>query len=223
VRVTEGEAVIGAYLSQLRNGDAMFIPAQGPEPRTGVAPVITGQGSEPPEWRSDFWAVSDARRPIAIQISDLGTVMTETNLWLEDVIARVFHRTVTHAAMSVTTYGPVFAATRIVHRGTMQFVPFVSGDGGTQTVLFVENGPDYRTNLGIVASEPAAAEVVVYDAAGAEVERHHLATAGGFVQVPVAAAVEGGRAVFRFSGPGRAYASLIDRRSGDATFIRGSR
>jgi len=222
VRVTEGEAVIGAYISQLRNRDSMFIPAQGPEPRTGVAPVITGEGSEPAEWRSDFWAASVPSARMDVLVTDTGRVTIDVPTQYEDVLARLFRRTTTFGALSVRTDPATFAGTRIVHGNTMQFVPLTVPAGGTQTVLFVENDSAYRTNLGIVAWEPAAAEVVLYDATGAEVERHSLSTGGGFVQVAVGAAVEGGRAVFRFSGPGRAYGSLIDRRSGDATFLRGA-
>ena len=220
LRVIEGDAVIGGYLSQLRGGDAMFIPAQRPVAQTGVAPVITGQGSAPPEWRSDFWAAGEARFPLEVTITGAGTVMVETNLSFEDAIARFFHRTVTFGSMGVRTFGAVFVGTRIAHGETMQFVPFSQATGGIQTVLFVENGAESRTNLGIVSMEPVQAEITVYDASGTELERHSLATAGGFVQVPVANEVIGGRAVFRFTGPGAAYGSLIDRRSGDATFLR---
>ena len=219
VRVVSGNARVAAYVSQLRNDDAMFIPARRAEPHSGIAPVITGQGSEPPQWRSDFWAVGDAGDVVAVELTGGGSVTTQTNVWLEDVIARLFHRTLTYGAMRATTFTRGFTATRIVHGNTMQYVPFSRTLIGDQAVLFVENDSAYRTNLGIVAMGPAEADVIVYDAAGLEVERHRLATLGGFVQVAVGQIVNGGRAEFRFRGEGRAYASLIDRRTGDATFV----
>ena len=69
---------------------------------------------------------------------------------------------------------------------------------------------------------PSVAEVVVYDSAGAELQRFSLATAAGIAQNLVRANVTGGRATVTFlSGEGSAYASLVDNRTGDATFIEG--
>ncbi|HEX7707856.1 MAG TPA: hypothetical protein VF701_15465, partial [Thermoanaerobaculia bacterium] len=92
----------------------------------------------------------------------------------------------------------------------------------TQHLLFIENDGTYRTNLGIAASAPALAAVSVRDASGHEIESHLLGTDGGIAQVAVSSHVSGGRAVVRIlSGDARGYASLIDTRSGDATFVAG--
>jgi hypothetical protein len=52
------------------------------------------------------------------------------------------------------------------------------------------------------------------------VQRATLQTVTGVAQLPVLPRIASGRAVVRFLGePGRAYASLIDNRTGDATYI----
>ena len=72
----------------------------------------------------------------------------------------------------------------------------------------------------IVSDMAVAAEVIVYDAGGAEVQRATLATSGGVAQMRVTASVVNGRATVRFlSGRGRGYASIIDNGTGDATFF----
>ncbi|HUR81773.1 MAG TPA: proprotein convertase P-domain-containing protein [Thermoanaerobaculia bacterium] len=192
IRVVSGDARVAAYISQLRNDDAMFIPARSARERSGIAPAITG-----PVWRSDLWIGGD---PGAARIE----------------------ATKDGSAIAATLGPAVFAGTRIVHGATMQYVAFQPPTAGPQTLLFIENGDAYRTNIGIASMGEAAAEVIVYDAAGAEVERHQLATEGGIAQVPVASRVSGGRAVVRFTrGAGIDWASVIDRRSGDATFFAG--
>jgi hypothetical protein len=69
------------------------------------------------------------------------------------------------------------------------------------------------------------AEVVVYDAAGTEVQREILSTINGIAQMPVVPGIASGRAVVRFDAldlrPGHAYVSLIDDRTGDATYVEG--
>jgi subtilisin-like proprotein convertase family protein len=217
VRVIDGDASVVAYLSQVRNDDAMFIPARRAEARTGVAPAITS-----PIWQSDLWLAGAAPSVVRIELAGDGMRDVDSPFLIPDVLALLFHRTVSVAAMTVTMPAGTFGASRIVHGNTTQFIPLLGAGSGTQQLLFVENDDAYRTNIGIVASAFAAAEVIVTNAAGGELERHTLATNDGFVQVRVASRITGGRAVVRFtSGQGRAYASLIDNRSGDATFIAG--
>lgn len=220
VRVLSGDARVVAYLSQIVRDDAMFIPAQRIETaRTRFAPAITAQTSDPPEWRSDLWL--DTHTPMRVQVDALGDGSAEADapgVFL-DVLARLFHRTVTVAALRVHLPEGTFGATRIAHGETTQFVPLLETGPLEQHLLFVASGDGYRVNAGIVADAAAAAELLVYDAAGVQTQRRTLATNGGFVQTPIA---RGARAVVRFlSGRGRAYASVIDTRTGDATFIAG--
>src|SRR5688572_2123751 len=124
VRVQSGDARVSAYISQLARGDAMFIPAQ--RPRTGIPPVITGQTSEPPEWRSDLWIVTRTPMRVRVDAIEGGTVEADAPAVYADVLARLFHRTVTFAGLRVHTPDEAFAATRIVHGDTMQFVPLLA-------------------------------------------------------------------------------------------------
>jgi subtilisin-like proprotein convertase family protein len=220
VIVVEGGASVVAYISQVRSDDAMFIPALRAGIRQGIAPVITAQTSGTPLWRSDLWVSSAVSETVGVSLAGDGSASVQSPAVVEDVLARLFHRTVTAGA--IVAGGNAFFATRIVHAETTQFVPFSPETAGLQQLLFIENGPDYRTNIGIVAREPVAAEVVVYDASGAERERFTLVATRGLAQASVGVPLTHGRAEVRFlGGSGSAFASLIDRRSGDATFVPG--
>jgi hypothetical protein len=103
-----------------------------------------------------------------------------------------------------------------------QYVPFERPCApAEQQLLFIENSADYRTNIGI-ASDFVIAEVTVFDAEGRVIQQAILETPGGVSQLAVTAPVRHGRAVVRvLAGRGRAYASLVDNRTGDATYIAG--
>ena len=219
VRVVEGDARVAAYISQIGE-DEMFIPAEtAAATRTRVAPVITTQTSGDPLWRSDLWLGSRIPTQLLVEAIPGGIVAVTSPNAFEDVLAQLFHRTVTFAALRATLPEGVFAATRIVTPGTTQFVPFLSEGPNEQHLLFIESSDAVRTNIGIVAAAPASVELIVYDASGDEVERHALATSGGIAQVRVTAHVANGRAVVRFTnGKGRAYASVIGE---EATFFAG--
>lgn len=232
VVVAAGEGRVAAYVSQVNEitGDAMFIPAEkrAAVPRTVVAPVISAGGIRGSEWRSDVW-FSLARPDATIEVEAIGeqrasalvTLAAETVL--EDVLARLFHRTVTLAALRTTLPAGALAGTRVRNGGMSQFIPFrTPGGPERQELLFVETGAGYRTNIGVSADEPFLAVVVVFGAAGEERERLFLSAPGGVIQRPVQAPVTHGRASVRFlSGRGRAWASLVDNRTGDATYIDG--
>lgn len=217
VSVVEGDARVAAYISQIGT-DEMFIPAEtAAAPRTRIAPVITTQTSGEPLWRSDLWLGSHIPTQLLVEAIPGGIVPVTSPNAFEDVLALLFHRTVTFAALRATLPEGVVAATRVVTQGRTQFVPFVSNGPIEQHLLFIESSAAVRTNIGIVAAVPSTAEVIIYNAAGTEVERHALATSGGVAQVRVNAHVVNGRARVRFTnGTGRAYASVI---GADATFF----
>jgi subtilisin-like proprotein convertase family protein len=213
VSVVEGDARVTAYLSHIGT-DALFIAAEAAIPHTGCVPAITSQTT--PEWRSDFWLASHDRGVLRIESHPGGAVESSFPASFEDVLARLFHRTVTTSTLCAAVPASVFASSRIVHGSTTQAVPFLDAGPAEQHLLFIENSAARRTNIGIV-STGATAEVTVYDAEGTEVERFPVTTQRA-VQTPLA----NGRAVVRFlTGTGRAYASVIDTHTGDATFFPG--
>lgn len=200
VRVIEGAARVVAYVSQVNeSGDAMFIPGQPLQAvRTfRIAPAISAG-----PWRSDAWL----RSP-------------RTILTFPDVLRT--HTGLTYGVLELRPAAFELAGTRIRNGGTDQYVPPAEVAGPPeQQLVFIETMPPYRTNVGIFAAEEATAEVVVRDAAGTEVQRAILATADGIAQVAVLPRVAGGSATVRFlSGTGHAYASLVDNRTGDATYV----
>ena len=209
VSVISGQARVAAYVSQVNEiGDPMFIPAERLQNDfvLRVAPAISAD-----RWRTDVWFSSTE-----------GVRVDLDALWVN------LH--LRFGALPVGLNAGQLAGSRIHGSGgTDQFVPFVgySRSNGQQLVL-IETKPPYRTNIGIFNDifREATAEVVVYDAAGAEVQRELLRTLNSVAQMPVIPGIASGRAVVRFLdgldfGPGHAYASLIDNRTGDATYVAG--
>jgi subtilisin-like proprotein convertase family protein len=214
VRVLSGDARVVAYLSQIDNAtsDPMFIPAQLPRGvRTLIAPAISARGANGTQWATDVWSTGPS---LQAEVIAGFTVPVTRSI---DVLAGIFPL----AALRITT--DAVTMSRIRTDGMSQFVPLLERAGPIeQQLLFIETAEPYRTNIGIVSDAPAFAEVVVYDAAGTEVTRTVLSTEGGVAQVQLTRRIVNGRATVRFlGGTGRAYASLVDNRTGDATYVDG--
>jgi subtilisin-like proprotein convertase family protein len=224
-----------AYISQVDNttGDAMFVPAELDRgDRAGIAPAIARQGADR-AWRSDLWLGDAVVFPAATAVSVIANG-TRTDSYVptpewrtvstyEDILGLLFHGAVTFGALRVEIADRTFAGTRVATDGMSQFIPLQNPNGPLQQhLVFIDTVAPYRTNIGIVTEHAALAEVTLFDANGVEIERFLLSTEGGVAQTSVARAVSNARAVVRFlSGTGRAYASLVDSRSGDATFVAG--
>ncbi len=207
VSVISGKARVAAYVSQVNEiGDPMFIPAQTLpfDLAFRVAPAISVD-----RWRTDVWFSSAE----AVRV-DLDALWVKSHLRF--------------GALTVGINADHLAGSRIHSSGgTDQFVPFTGlALRNEQHLVFIETTPPYRTNIGVFNffTREATAEVVVYDAAGIEVQRELLRTSHGVAQMTVLPRIASGRAVVRFLdgldfGPGHAYASLIDERTGDATYV----
>lgn len=232
VTVVSGNARVVAYLSQIdsASGDPMFLPAVSWPPRQlnriVMAPALSAVGANGVTWRSDFWSISpEVTFPFLADFfywtGDERVAYTGLDPQI-DVVGLGFGKPGTVGAMFSVLPSQLLAFTRIVSDGLSQFVPFVETDGpAEQHLVFIESGGGYRTNIGIVSDVRAVAEVIVVDSGGVEVEKCMLSTGGGVAQMPVLANVINGRARVRFlSGHGRAYASLIDNGTSDATFIQ---
>jgi len=209
VSVIEGEARVAAYVSQVNEiGDPMFIPAETlrNELVRRVAPAISVD-----RWRTDVWFRS--ANYLRVEIDALRTYLRRS-----------------YGAIRIEVNANRLAGSRIHSSGgTDQFVPFVGlAFASEQHLLFIETTPPYRTNIGIFTDLDfeSTAEIVVYDAAGVEVQREILRTLDGAAQMPVLPRIASGRAVVRFLdgiplGPAHAYASLVDGRTEDATYVDG--
>jgi subtilisin-like proprotein convertase family protein len=232
VVVLEGDARVSAYLSQIDNvtNDPMFIPAvnRSSGGETLMVPVVRTRGVHE-EWRSDVWLFSfEVALDFRMHAIGEGRTLMDHRLGtgpmiFPDVLGNLFRGELDLAALTIEMRPSFFGMSRIRNDGMSQFVPLLSPSGPeVQELVFIETENGYRTNIGIVSAAPALAEVVIYDAAGGEVLRTTLATDGGVAQTAVSRRVVNGRATVRFlAGRGRAYASLVDNRTGDATYVPG--
>lgn len=234
IAVESGEARIVGYGSQIdeASDDPMYLPAVRAKGGVWIAPVIRAEGIGA-FWRSDLWMQAEGTQTAAVALTLLEegsratiarSIAPAERAIHEDAVETLFGSERRFGALVVQSEEPLLPQSRVVTDGMSQFIPFAPpGGADQQQLLFVESSEPYRTNVGIVAAGPAEAEVTVHDAAGNVVERFLLMTAGGAAQRGVATPVTSGRAMVRFlSGTGRAYASLIDNRSGDATWIDSS-
>lgn len=223
IRVLTGDARVVAYLSQVQKGDAMFLAAESvASARARFVPAITGQTSDPPRWRSDLWLDAAVPAQARIEANGDGVAGVAIPATYLDVLAALFHRTQTLTVLRATMAAGTYGATRIVSGDTMQAVPLLTAGPAEQHLLFAEVTKNFNTNAGIASSEAATAELVVFDSAGIEQGRMRLSTTNGLAQVPIPGPLSAGRVTVRFlSGQGRAYLSMIDRRTGDATFVPG--
>jgi subtilisin-like proprotein convertase family protein len=229
VTVRSGDARVAAYLSEVDNetSDAMFIPAsQVPvDARVVVAPVVSTHGVN--DWTSDVWTrafgngttVTARARKEGVDIDS--AVFLGGRTVYEDILASVF-QTSGLAGLHLPLPAGAMAWSRVRTGRKSQFIPFLEADGPLeQQLLFIETTNGYRTNIGF-AGTASLAEITVYDAAGVEVQRMTLGTGAGTAQTAVLVPVVNGRATVRFlGGRGRAYASLVDNRTGDATYVPG--
>jgi hypothetical protein len=225
IDVVAGDARVVSYLSQVDpRGDSMIVPALTAGARSVLAPAISATGATA-KWQSDLWlTVPNPSFPFIIGLEYVADGVGGEPMFLDevrqDVVAAGFGRPGTAGVISFSSSGEMFPHSRITNGLASQYVPFLPPSAATQHLAFIRNDSTFRTNLGIAAREAAVADAIVYDAAGIEIERHTLATPGGLAQVAVTKLVTGGRAVVRFrEGAGVAYASVIDLRSGDATFV----
>ncbi|HEX2061364.1 MAG TPA: proprotein convertase P-domain-containing protein, partial [Thermoanaerobaculia bacterium] len=218
VRVVEGSGSVVAYASQVSqlSGDPIFVPGQRVPftYRTVIAPTIASGA-----WRSDLWLSAAQNHPLVID-TIAGGIERSFIFTIEPVTIVEDVDAVPLGVLRMDLPPDVAGGMRI-RTSASQFVPLLPPQGPeVQHLLFIETTPPYRTNIAIASGGRASAEVFVYDAAGTEVMRTTLATTGGVAQMPVVANVVSGRAIVRFTeGSGQAYASLVDGRTGDATFV----
>jgi subtilisin-like proprotein convertase family protein len=221
IRVGSGNARVLAYVSIIdaATGDPWFVAAQRQpqEARRVVAPAITSS-----RWHSDLWLIGlggDATTDI--RFGDEVRPLVTPSSYL-DVLADPFGLSNAFGALVADLPPSTLAQTRVAADGVSQGVPFQTVDDTREQHLpWIENTSDFRTNIGIVTDGEAVAEAIVYDGAGNEIERLILVTNKGAAQAAVSAPVSASRALVRIlTGRARAYASVVDNRSGDATFIK---
>lgn len=212
---TDGGSIL-AYVSEVdpATGDLTFFPAQAvPLPTARpIFPAIGSSGADGTRWSTDVWAITDAPWFLTYRAA---TYTFSPGVY-RDVVVGI-------GAMFLQ-YTGAYAGVRIGNGRTSQFIPPREPDTRPiHHLIGIDNNDTHRTNIGIVTGGGALAEVVVLDAEGRQVQSDILVVVDGVAQLPVRANVTGGRAIVRNAAgtPIRAYASVIDRRSGDPAFIDG--
>jgi hypothetical protein len=199
-----GAARVLAYGSMVDNtsGDAIFIPAA--RDRQGFIPLIHSPGVNGTLWRTDVWFSYTAPPVHASVCRDCmsGPGVSFGFVGAPNVIAT--SRTYTTSASG--TFG--------------QFIPPGTPSTELRTLIGIENGAAFRTNIGLIAPAPATARVIAYDAAGREVWRSDV-SASGVTQFALPVPLADGRVTVEVVGGNAVlpYASVVDNASGDPTFI----
>ena len=228
-----GSALLAPYLSQVDNvsGDAMFIR---PVPVLDARLLVMAPFTDVPPWQTDFWLASrEVTPPLVVRAITPGMPDTislpfevppegESRTYL-DFAGRDAGFPNTNGVLTFTLTPGLFTASRITNGDTNQFVPYLAIFGEDVQHLFIESSDDYRTNIGIVSVIDVVAEVVIYDSAGEIIDLRVVRQKAGLTQFPITQRIVGGWAVVRFrdGNRGQAYSSIVDRRSGDATFVEG--
>jgi hypothetical protein len=233
--VVSGASRIVAYASRIdgASGDPVFVPSGVDTVERLVVPVVAGtEGVSGTRWSSELWA--DAFDPTVPQPTitlwqadgtrgPTGTVSYPTTGDLVVGVTRgQLEVTSSHSARFSTD---ILDASRRGDRVPAQPLSDAIGSGQSADAIGIQSNGDARTNFG--AAEVLGGALVVrfttLDAAGNE-----LASFDRFigpreqVQFPVTVPVTGGRIRFRViagSGGVLAYASIVDNRSQDTTFL----
>ena len=212
VTVVSGAPRVLAYGSIIDNlsGDAVTIPAvRVPQSMETVAiPTIRAAGAGGTDWHSDVWRIA-ASGSVAVH-PDAGHFLEAT--FIENAGGVVSSRTYTSAGGG--TFG--------------EFIPALHAAQGqaVQHLIGISQTAAFRTNIGLInfADATATATIVAYDRAGGSVGRITAVVPGrSLQQLPlaniVASALDDGR--IEVDGPVAAYASVIDNRTQDPSFILG--
>jgi PKD repeat protein len=228
------------------------IPAAGPRslliPTVGR---LTGVNNS--LWRSDVRVMNadTAAQTVTLALRTAGGTFSASRalapgetLAYDDVITNAFPQLVGNVGGSllVTAPGPIIATSRtfnVTAGGTYGlYVPSrpaaeLTGTGESAWLVQLQENAEYRCNLGITSyDEPVTVSVRAFDAAGTTLAiKQYGVGAGQNVQIgrvladmgialPLAAA---GAEVTVLHGTAFLYASVVDNRTGDTTFVEGRR
>lgn len=208
---TAGSVV--AYISEIDpvSGDLTFFPAQSlPHARTrAIFPAIGSTGADGTRWSTDAWGMYSPWLFTYRGTSLLLPAGTQSDL-------------VSGIGSMFLEYTNAYAGVRIGNGRTSQYIPpREPDDRQVHHLIGIDNDETRRANIGIAAGGSALVEVIVLDAEGRQVQGDILIAVDGVAQLPVRGTVTGGRAIVRNVAGSRlrAYASVIDRRSGDPAFV----
>ena len=221
VEVTvEGEGQIIAYGAVVdnRSGDSTFVPGMSTSLQEHwLAPAISSRGALGTTWRTDL-AVTG---PATVTYRTGGESVTRAlpvTARFEDAVATLFDRPGTIGTLS----GEGFVSARVWTDGTYGQAVWFSGPvNGTQFILHAEHSAEWRTNIGLMSDIESSVRVSLFSADGALLDAHdRLVPPFTVVQFPLEDPVINGYVrVEVLSGRVTAYGSVIDNRTGDATFV----
>lgn len=232
VAVVSGAARVVAYASRIDSvsGDPTYSPSRAAAPAGRyVVPVVADTpGAAGTRWTSQLW---------------IDAAVTSLKAWRADGTPAVINLPFPLPPFGVPLMGiargqldldlpagglastDVADASRRLDRVPAQPLSDSIGSGEWADAIGIQANADARTNVGVAEVNGIAVvvRITIYDGAGNELESaDRFVGARQQLQVPLTAAVTGGRVRFRVvAGGGRvlAYASIVENRSQDTTFV----
>ncbi len=213
VRFTSTTAV-AAYGSTIDNntGDAVLIRADRGDGEFALTPIINAPGAFGTAWSTQVW------------LDGNGTVMALDNTTGIPYAAQTAN-TATIIAFPITrgvmSTNVVYRSPVIANDGYRQSSAFIVPAAASQDIPFVESSSAFRTNVGLMSDVITSVRVTLFDAAGTELTSSvHDVLPMVLDQFPVTTPVTNGRVhIDVLDGRIAAYASVVDNRTGDASFV----
>jgi subtilisin-like proprotein convertase family protein len=231
VRVVEGSAAVVAYGSGADpvSGDPWFVRGS---PTTVVAPGALAPAIDAPgvdgAWRTELSITNVSTAEFRGDVSYIdGGTGDEIPVFTSLVGAQravtlpvVYPRGILRTGENNTAF--VLARIFSTAGGRGHFVPFEVPESRARNLLYVESSESFRTNIGLLTDIDSIVHVTLIDGAGVEVSREdYVLQPLRIFQFTVPDRIVNGRArVEVLSGRVYPYASVIDNRTGDPSFVR---
>ncbi len=251
VEVVSGKARVLGYGSVIDqgSGDGMFVPATLPatSDEVRVVPAIHAEGETSASWRTDLTDTNVAASAAGIVVS-AGSESVVHNLAagqserIEDVLGSFFGRSRSIEPLFVTlragTAATAHTRTLCATGGSCgEFVPsvpvtFSSAGNGPIELIGLEESIRERTNVGLInpSEEPALVQLTAYTSGGSVISRTEWSVLPREIrQIPLRSLVGGplnnGRVRVEILSQNQrrliTYASVLDKTTGDPSYIHG--
>lgn len=233
--VSTTDVVAYASVVDSASGDAMFVPVESSKPRTGLAPALSASGANGTQWTTDVWVsvpffvetpLPGAERLTYTQSSLRGgqtiSVPWQREIKFPDIVSTTFNSPGTQGVITTPLGQSAAIKGTVINNGNLhESTSFLEALEDVQDIPFVDVSDAFRTNIGVMSDTNASVRVIVFDAAGHEIDSSvHDLGPNQLDQFGIPERVTNGFVrIVPLNGRIAAYASIVDNISGDGSFI----